>query len=168
MCTLVFQLKKEKKKMNILLPKMKIAENTKEPVVSQYDRLAGGNPGFNPDAIEKDLEVVMVDPDSLKLVNTRAALFKLADKLPDSWYKHELLRIAQNTPKHEVSYGVFLVKKHIKPNFTPYGVEYVLGSWFKAVPGPYEWWYQITIVKDKKYDQVWHHDNIPLLRIKDK
>ena len=161
-----FYLMKKEKAMNILLPKMMVVENTEEPVVSQYDRLAGGNPGFNPDAHEKDLEVVGVDLDSLKLVNTRAALFKLADKLPDSWYKRELMRLAHNMPKHLMSYGVFLVRKHIKPNFTPYGVEYVLSSWFKAVPGPYEWWYQITIVKDKKYDQVWHHE--PILRIKDK
>ena len=32
--------------MNILLPKMEIVENTKEPVVSKYDRLAGGNPAL--------------------------------------------------------------------------------------------------------------------------
>ena len=154
--------------MNILLPKMVVVENTKDPVVSQYDRLAGGNPGFNPDVPEKDFNVVGVDPDSLKLVSTRVAMFKLADKLPDSYYKRELMRIAHNTHLHHMSYGVFLVRKGVKPNFTPYGVEYVLDNWFKAIPGPYEWWYQIAIVKDKKYDQVWHHDNIPLLRIKDK
>lgn len=154
--------------MNILLPKMIQVVNKKEPVVSQYDRLAGGNPGFNPDVPEKDFDVAGVDPDSLKLVSTRAAMFKLADKLPDSYYRRELMRLAHSIPKHHMSYGVFLVRKGIKPNFTPYGVEYVLDNWFKAIPGPYEWWYQIAIVKDKKYDQVWHHDNIPLLRIKDK
>ena len=149
--------------MNILLPKMVVVENTEEPIVSQYDRLAGGNPGFNPDAIEKDLEVVGVDPDSLKLVNTRASLFKLATKLPDSYYKNELLRIAHNTPRHHMSYGVFLIRNGVKPNLTPYGLECILSDWFKAVPQPYEWWYQIAIVKDNKkcnYE--------PLLRIKDK
>ena len=67
--------------MNILLPKMVVVENTEESVVSQYDRLAGGNPGFNLDAPEWDFELTMVNPDSLKLVNTRAEMFKLSDNL---------------------------------------------------------------------------------------
>lgn len=151
-----------------MLPKRVINNRSKDLFVSQYDRIRNKNGGFNKNPKKKFYRFARVDGSNLKYASTRAALFKLADKLPDSWYKHELLKIAQNTQRHEMSYGVFLVRKHIKPNFTPYGVEYVLSSWFKAIPGPYEWWYQITIVKDKKYDQVWHHDNIPILRIKDK
>ena len=155
---------KKEKAMNILLPKMMVVENTEEPVVSQYDRLAGGNPGFNLDAPEWDFELTMVNPDSLKLVNTRTEMFKLSDKMNETWYQKELRSHAQKTPQHEVSYGVFLIRTAITRNFTPHGVECVLGSWFKTIPSAYEWWYQIVIVKDKDYDQ----DRIMLLRMKDK
>ena len=145
-----------------MLPKRVINSN-EDTTISQYDRIRYKNGGFNKNPPKKSIEFVRVNSSNLKLGSTRAALFKLATKLPDSYYKHELLRIAHNTPRHHMSYGVFLIRNGVKPNLTPYGLECILSDWFKAVPQPYEWWYQIAIVKDNKkcnYE--------PLLRIKDK
>ena len=135
--------------MNIMLPKRVINNNLKEPIVSQYDRIKYQNGGFNKNPKKKFYRFARVDGSNLKLGSTRSALFKLADKLPDSDYRRELMRLAHNMPKDVMSYGVFLNAGLIQTD-APEGCEYLF-DWFKIEEDNNKRHFRVTVVTDGNF-----------------
>lgn len=132
-----------------MLPKRVINNNSKELIVSQYDRIRYQNGGFNKNPKKKFYRFARVDGSKLKYASTRAALFKLADKLPDSYYKRELMRLAHNMPKHLMSYGVFLNAGLIQTD-APEGCEYLF-DWFKIEEDNNKRHFRVTVVTDGNF-----------------
>ena len=136
--------------MDIMLPKLNTNGNSKDLFVSKYDRIRNKNGGFNKNpTVKKIYRFVRVDGSNLKLGSTRAALFKLADKLPDSYYRRELMRLANNMPKHLMSYGVFLNAGLIQTD-APKGTEYIF-DWFKIKEDNNKRHFRVTVVTDGNF-----------------
>lgn len=134
-----------------MLPKRVINSNSKDPLfVSQYDRVRNKTGGFNKTPIIKKIyRFVRVDGSNLKLGSTRAALFKLADKLPDSYYRRKLMRLAHNMPQHLMSYGVFL-NAGLTQTDAPEGTEYLF-DWFKIKEDNQKRHFRVTVVTDGNF-----------------
>lgn len=135
--------------MDIMLPKRVINSNSKDLFVSQYDRVRHKNSGFNKNPTKKIYRFARVDGSNLKYASTRAALFKLADKLPDSYYRRELMLLAHNMPKHLISYGVFLNAGLIQTD-APEGCEYIF-DWFKIGGDNNKRHFRVTVVTDGNF-----------------
>lgn len=136
--------------MDIMLPKRVINSNSKDLFISPYDRVKYKNGGFNKNPpMTKIYRFVRVDGSNLKLGSTRTALFKLADKLPDSYYRRELMRLAHNMPKHLMSYGVFL-NAGLTQTDAPEGTEYLF-DWFKIEEDNNKRHFRVTVVTDGNF-----------------
>ena len=135
--------------MDIMLPKRVINNNSKDLFISQYDRIRHENGGFNKNPQKKIYRFVRVDGSNLKLGSTRSALLKLADKLPDSYYRRELMRLAHNMPKELMSYGVFLNAGLIQTD-APEGCEYLF-DWFKIEEDNNKRHFRVTVVTDGNF-----------------
>ena len=136
--------------MDIMLPKRVINSNSKDLFISPYDRVKYKNGGFNKNPpMTKIYRFVRVDGSNLKLGSTRTALFKLADKLPDSYYRRELMRLAHNMPKELMSYGVFLNAGLIQTD-APEGCEYLF-DWFKIEDDNNKRHFRATVVTDGNF-----------------
>ena len=132
-----------------MLPKRVINNNSKDLIISQYDRIRHKNGGFNKNPQKKFYRFVRVDGSNLKLGSTRSALLKLADKLPDSYYRRELMRLAHNMPKELMSYGVFLNAGLIQTD-APEGCEYLF-DWFKIEEDNNKRHFRVTVVTDGNF-----------------
>ena len=136
--------------MDIMLPKRVINSNSKDLFISPYDRVKYKNGGFNKNPpMTKIYRFVRVDGSNLKLGSTRTALFKLADKLPDSYYRRELMRLAHNMPKELMSYGVFLNAGLIQTD-APEGCEYIY-DWFRMKEDNNNRHFRVTVVTDGNF-----------------
>lgn len=133
-----------------MLPKRVINSNSKDLFISPYDRVKYKNGGFNKNPpMTKIYRFVRVDGSNLKLGSTRTELFKLADKLPDSYYRRELMRLAHNMPKHLMSYGVFL-NAGLTQTDAPEGTEYLF-DWFKIKEDNQKRHFRVTVVTDGNF-----------------
>ena len=135
--------------MDIMLPKRVINNNSKDLIISQYDRIRHKNGGFNKNPQKKFYRFVRVDGSNLKLGSTRSALLKLADKLPDSYYRRELMRLAHNMPKELMSYGVFLNAGLIQTD-APEGCEYIY-DWFRMKEDNNKRHFRVTVVTNGNF-----------------
>ena len=148
--------------MDIMLPKRVINSN-EDTTISQYDRIRYKNGGFNKNPLKKSIQFVRVNSSNLKLGSTRAALFKLATKLPDSYYRRELLRIAHNTPRHLMSYGVFL-NAGLTQIAAPEGTEYLF-DWFKIKEDNNKRHFRVTVVTDGNFHQFFTNPSSNLMAV---